>query len=801
MTLSADLNNVGHHAWLSVTLAGLGPRLGATAATLAYRLCSDEVDGDTGGTIDADRALSCMTELPATISERIDLLTGVTDLGPISLKLRHAVTPPAADGWDSLFDWLSVHQPATEWELTAGVSAAAVLFVLASNAGLAVGQVIYLGSEAVVVEAVDGLGFQITVARGMYGTSAVAHDPIPDGDGTIYSRPRYLRGRRVELLLNLRDPSAQGDLVYPPAQEISVWAGLLDDWRMTSPGEIELTCKPTLSRLDRTILRDQWTGVAFLPVSWAGPNGDPVSGLESLPAPITVDVPDGAQLVLPAAVPAADPGGEGWIRRFYARIGDSLCELECWTVAETDTSGGRYLLIAVGLLHTDETEIWEAEDGLQIAQVWPTSARPDQRGYDARTPLQPFTISGDAVASEHPADIARMLITSTGEAANGSWDVLPAGCGAQLPVAEVDADSWNALTWSTGGLRFPSLILGWDAEPVRLREWLEKEILGPLGWWLHQTVDGTIGIGRLQDVYPGDELTGLDRIMHGPGVQLNGQLGSTVSLQTWRYGWDWQADRFRRVRLVTGVAARDRLTEDDSEIEIECRGIEVGEATGETTIGERIASMGRWWVSPLPRLSLTVPLARIEDISVGTLVELDALDWPCPLTGGSSWAGISGLVISRSVSLRPPGLPLEIQPLPDGPRGRWAPSATVVSCDVTKKIITVESADFTNADDSAAFEAGELVALYDSHGVPVCDEPATIVTSVADVITIAATFKLAAADVLPAVGDIITFPRWKDGAAPEGTWADPMDDCVAQADGTATPPDLPDGSDPYDYGS
>jgi len=110
-----------------------------------------------------------------------------------------------------------------------------------------------------------------------------------------------------------------------------------------------------------------------------------------------------------------DPGGEGWVRRFYARIGDCCCECECWTETETDSAEGRYLIVAVGMLETPEDQIWEAEEGLEIGQVWPTSNRPDPRGYlDGRTPLEPWTISGDSVGTEHPADILRIIMTSTG---------------------------------------------------------------------------------------------------------------------------------------------------------------------------------------------------------------------------------------------------------------------------------------------------------------------------------------------------------------------------------------------------
>jgi len=165
--------------------------------------------------------------------------------------------------------------------------------------------------------------------------------------------------------------------------------------------------------------------------------------------------------------------------------------------------------------------------------------------------------------------------------------------GLKIPAAELDTASWNKLTWATAGLRFPSLIVGWDLEPFQARDWAEREILRPLGWWLYPTVDGTIGLGRLEDVYPGDTLTVVDRFMYGAGVEVDLRLEDTISVQTWRYGWDWRADRFRRVRLVTGVAARDRLSEDSSEISFECRGIAVGEASGETTIGARTASIGR----------------------------------------------------------------------------------------------------------------------------------------------------------------------------------------------------------------
>jgi len=188
---------------------------------------------------------------------------------------------------------------------------------------------------------------------------------------------------------------------------------------------------------------------------------------------------------------------------------------------------------------------------------------------------------------------------------------------------------------------------------------------------------------------------------------------------------------------------------------------------------------------------------------VGSLLELDGLIWPCPLTGGRDWSGIAALAISRSPSLDTPGLRLELQPLPDGPRGLWAPSATVVSAAVGWTDITVEHDDFTldAAGDAGRFEDGAKLALYSSTGVPLCDVAAELDTKAGDVLTLVAAFSLAGAPVQPLVGNIITYPRWENGAAPEDTWDANMIDSVAQADGTATPPELPDGTEPYDYGS
>jgi hypothetical protein len=269
-------------------------------------------------------------------------------------------------------------------------------------------------------------------------------------------------------------------------------------------------------------------------------------------------------------------------------------------------------------------------------------------------------------------------------------------------------------------------------------------------------------------------------------------LPDTVSLQTWGYGWSWSSESFTRIRKYIAETARERLFDDDSEIQIKCRGIDGNSAAGACAIASRSQQFSWWWAAPLPRISLAVRMRRYADLAIGSVVDISALDLPI-FTDSS----VYGLIVSRGIDLQGAKLDLEMYLIPAIETCLWAPSATVDSYDAGSLTITCEHDYYTDdvAGDAGRFSApGDdmILMLLDSHGAPLCDNTPMVVSIAGDDIEIDASFSLGGVDVDPAAGNILTFCRVDNAAAPEADWGVTMRYCAVQADSSNTPPDLPD---------
>jgi hypothetical protein len=319
-----------------------------------------------------------------------------------------------------------------------------------------------------------------------------------------------------------------------------------------------------------------------------------------------------------------------------------------------------------------------------------------------------------------------------------------------------------------------------------------------MGWFVKVTTAGTYSIGQISDVYPGDTVATLayEEVIEG-SFSLRGGLPDTVSLQTWSYGWDWSSETFTRIRKYIAETSRDRLLDDDSEIQIECRGIEGSEATGASMIAHRALQFAWWWAAPLPRLGISVRLDRFPSLAIGDVVDLSALDLPI-----FTDATVYGIIVSRGIDLQGAKLDLELYLIPSINTALWCPSGTVAAWNAGTLELTLEHDHYTDDvnGDAGRFEDGQWVMLVDSDGAPLCDVAAQIDVVAGDDLVLTAGWTLGGLAVVPAAGDIVTFCRVAASAAPAHAWDTSQDGYAAQADSTLVPVALPSGDAPVVYG-
>ena len=802
-TFTSEIAREGLPWWAYVDIAGWGRRHNATSADRrnAYRW-STEHPADGGYTdANADAFVAALQTVPdASLPEAVEFREGGTALGQLVVNLVDGPirTLDAAASWshgwrsDVLTDLLGIEAADGDgpWSLASDVTAAATTWTLDGVTGIAVGDVIHIGAEAVVVTALPG-GNQITVVRAQLGTTARAHDTFANGgEGRLYDRPRFVRGRAVRLYVNLYDGRTGLPLANDQARLIRTYT--LDDWDQVDENTFQLVCKPALGLLDRAVGRDQFNATALVTVD------EHAHMAADEEATVSVQVPDGVGMPPYPQYTYSGAAGDRKID-FYARLGDQLVDVD-YHQRDGEAVNAVYRLQSYGLLGTPLPTGEASEDQqLPFRDVLPVHPHPHRD--PSLTPLRFFEIGG--TPTQHPIDIALALATSTGDGTNGDHDILPENWGAGVPAARFNTASFLQLRHRYPFLRFRSLVIGWDGAPSNLRRWIEAVLFGPLGWFFYLDHNGLIAVGAVEDVY---DVTTLPTITEAdwaerPPPQLTGQLGETTTLHTFRYGWDLARGEYKATSRYRHAQTAERYGGDDSELVLDLPGLEAGPA-GDAILRARSVAFARWWETPLPRLRGSVGLHRLElDVTASVAISCSTL--PNPFTGTRGMTTVPAVVASAAPNLANGTLDLELILLPTPNNGLWAAAARVASYDGGTLTVTCdasvvtdgEAVDNVPATDAPGFVTGDRLMLIDSNLRVRSNNTDTAVASQSgnDVVLDNA-FSIA-----PVAGNWITYLHWASGAAPAGTWTSRMQLHVAAADDADE--QLPDAAAGYVYGA
>lgn len=153
------------------------------------------------------------------IEESVDVALAEIEASPLSIAI---VDRQSDDFWTQWLSW----QPQTKTWLTANASESATSLTVLSTAGISAGDVVHLGTEAILVASVtNSTTLNVTGGRGYWGTTAQAHYAADGAELATpvltVTRPQSLEGRRVSLyryILGTHDLQGDGE---------QVWAGVL----------------------------------------------------------------------------------------------------------------------------------------------------------------------------------------------------------------------------------------------------------------------------------------------------------------------------------------------------------------------------------------------------------------------------------------------------------------------------------------------------------------------------------------------------------------------------------------------
>ena len=875
--------------WVEVEIDGWGRRINADVAArqYAYRFATIDAAWYGNALLPLDAYVQAIPEdgLPPTVGERIDLREGKTALGSLTVSLADS---PASlltfadkpHGWaghtsvdglggeDLITDLLGIEAPylAGPWSLSADVETTTTTsFSLTSVAGLSAGMALWVGAETVIVTSVIPALARIGVIRGAYNSPAQKHNTrasYPPGEGTLYDRPRYVRGRRVRVYVNAfasayyesgaleLSPVAAGRVTAnDDTARLLIWQGVIDEWELEAMDRYRLACKPALGELDQSIGRGQFN--AMIPKDLVTPEIYSTNGKRWLDE---VWIPfDGYGAPLEpeqAGVAIGDVtykdiharAGKGIVTLSYARdtahprgSGDWLVRDGDWGLLRTEGGGGdskgaplREILITAR--HPNEHEA-EHDRGLGVRSTtgklghltFSTAANYNAGVDPVFVPNwfyfkdSPAAPGGDDVASSNPVDIMLALVTSTGDGGNGSWDVLPAHWGAGFEYSRINVDSFLKARQLFAAVSFDNLVLGWKGEPVPLRPWLEKQILKPLGWFLYLDQAGKLALGLMRDVFPGVTLPTIteDDISvdedGGSRVRMLGNLPATLSFQTWKWSYDLADKEPGRVYRYRHAEAIERNADDDSEMTFEVLGL----SEADDAIGAGANRIARWWTVPLPRIEVAVGMHKLETSITGH-VSLTISTLPNPFTGERGFTAQPCIVTGRTVNLERGDITLDLMLLPSRNLGRWCPSGQLAAADAGAGLtLTFEVSEFSPGivgggpgsvpeRDAAGFVVGDKVMLLDSDLQALSVGAARTVTAVEggigdNRISIDQAFTDAGgAELARSAGMVVTYCHWAAGDAPAAAWSASMQSQVAQGDDVTGT--LPNGEPSYLYG-
>ncbi len=431
-----------------ITIEGSGTSSGI------YRYCSEVPTYAAGNALYRDWLLE--EAWPDILSEAVDVLGGVPDSG--------AITAEIVDLDDSLTsEWRIDRTAETTLSDPGGISSSDTTIIFADATNLAQNDVVYIGSEAIVLGTKSVNTFS-SCTRGALDTLATSHD-----DGlAVFRSINYLQGRRIRLYLVPKDgDSASDETQIGPAYHIDRYAlgSGLNAWRLEASSDLRM--------LTRLIAGDTV-------VSYSARTVGDAYQLFIRPQNLPSRYVDPQNLF-----DDMDPWTEG---EAYFKIGDE--------VIKTDTSLSP-IILERGALGTKPGGAIDPEETAHIVFAADRNGPSPFRHSESNSTSRDHTW----LKVEDPASIMLCILTSSahvddgleltnGDATYGNFSGLPVtegggGYGLGIPASQIDFASFIDVRDRTANYAFPYFFIG--GEPQQFAELVTEHFLKLLGAYLTTT--------------------------------------------------------------------------------------------------------------------------------------------------------------------------------------------------------------------------------------------------------------------------------------------------------------------------
>lgn len=632
-----------------------------------------------------------------------------------------------------------------------------------AEAGIAVDDVLYLGTETVLVTAATAGLTTCSITRGYGGSTAVEH---PYGSD-IFVSPPALVGRRMTLY---RTPVDAAD----DTQETVIADGYIHAepaWGYDGMIGLEALCA----------LRNTMLG--------SGPVSIDLITSENGLAVTLYDPTSGR--------PPGNASGGYWYHKSMGVVIPTLKAGLTWSTAPHATTtwgtirdlGDSESGACTQILLSDVDQPYPAYRYYDVdADEWYPSDHP---AVITLCSLMSLDGANYDVGDDYHYDLGDLRTTD-----GGLYPYYSPGVPRELVDVDAFVDLWQG---ELSEIRAPMLWVG-GGRAVSVHELL-RQLWAPLGYVVGTTSAGVWTIWRLTDSYPGNNTTTIPSNADGSGLSVSvisrALRGITLPVSP---GPDGEATGWVRITEDDGARYYHEPVGQVEDLEpAPYRYSDYQEA--DSYLYAVLLGRIRWLSGRMMAIrSLGIGPDLYDEVDVGGAVILSDLGlWP-PETGAriSSGSTISGMVTAMRRDSYTRQSTIDVAVTSGLHIGLWSHAATVESWDAGAKEHTVTEHAWTQDGDGdgARFTAGDIVHLVDSHLALLSTAPATV-ASVTDT-TIVLTALWDAGATTPVAGDIVVAADYDSQAARQtGLYA-------SCADGGAPASGIPDlgagDAAPYVYG-
>lgn len=678
-----------------------------------------------------------MTDLPVFGAHSVEPLDGSSE--PYQFDI---VILDEGDALTALFANYST--TAIRTSLISDPGVAGTNLEVSASGGFAIPSDIYVERETMRATAAPD-GTHLTVTRGMYGSKAVAH-PRTDSDNNqrdveVADVPPFIVGRKIVLYEN-RTGLVEADAIK--------FYGYVDDVPVEKIGAYGIKASGMLSKLSKSLGQDAQTTKLKYAL------GHPWMNVEDY-----------------HSLPLYDPGVSKypwehamttWCIYVYdstkfpasatIRVGDEIMHYDAKKAASTNV-----------------IELDSSFDGVPNATVdWMFKHNTLKgRGMFSNELFGPYRLGGggegagggligdndlrlvnlhmadsevrlvvthkDFTAGTDPISIILQILQSSGDpAANGNYDKLPATFGCDIHEDDIDVAGFEAAREKYCAEQDLHFCI---SEPVEAKKWLEEGVLRPFLFFLRETPDGKIGIGRLltrQEVSQDSTVISLTTDDLGE-MPANEKASLPLGEFEWKINFDpGSREYLGTIRVVMGNTG-ELIGNRARKFSLKCPTCYDYRVTGSDGSGRGGQHLGmadmiseyiaivwdRFANSPMPKLSIVVPYNRLADIEIG-----DALKITCAGVANSRTG-------ARGINSEPYQV-VEIRPLPadsaaelllwqvgvnDANYRAIAPAAKVASYNAGTQTATLTPGVFESSGNAAdQFATVDLVILLNSEYEP-----------------------------------------------------------------------------------